>query len=168
MGFLDISTEPPTGWRLARDGLLFGIVLIGIVWGIFVLFITPLLDMVRGEAALSIAPGNLAMIFVLPFLTLLVTTMAATLVFGRRAGDRVKQLLPKVLFISIALTVVAWIVAAVGTTPLLESYGYHRCVGLRGEESATDVISAWVRDPKWCQPGKGVDWVREQAAKERG
>lgn len=160
--------KPATGWGLFGLCLILGLVLVYSVWSFAVDLITPLLDMTRGEAALSIAPGSLAEIFALPVMGLLLAIGACGPLFGRRAEKRLAMLLVKVLFPSLGLMLIALIAATFGTTPLLESYGYHRCVGLRGEESATSVISAWVRDPKWCQPGKGVDWVREQAAKERG
>jgi len=57
----------------------------------------------------------------------------------------------------------------IGVRPLASYYmpkhGYHRCE--RFELGATRRwFTDWVKDPKWCVPGKGPDWVKEQAAKE--
>ncbi|MCZ2135598.1 MAG: hypothetical protein LC098_09260 [Burkholderiales bacterium] len=57
----------------------------------------------------------------------------------------------------------------IGVPPLssyyMSTHGYHRCE--RFELGATRRwFTDWVKDPKWCVPGKGSDWVKEQAAKE--
>ena len=59
--------------------------------------------------------------------------------------------------------------AMIGVPPLssyyMSTHGYHRCE--RFELGATRRwFTDWVKDPKWCVPGKGADWVKEQAAKE--
>ena len=59
--------------------------------------------------------------------------------------------------------------ALIGARPLssyyMSTHGYHRCE-LFADAATRRWFTDWVKDPKWCVPGKGPDWVKEQAAKE--
>ena len=59
--------------------------------------------------------------------------------------------------------------ALIGARPLssyyMSTHGYHRCE-LFADAATRRWFTDWVKDPKWCVPGKGADWVKEQAAKE--
>jgi hypothetical protein len=67
------------------------------------------------------------------------------------------------------LCIAAIIFALVFARPLqhyvMPKYGYQVCE--RTEVGATRLwFTDWVKNPKWCVPGKNLEWVREQAAKE--
>jgi len=57
----------------------------------------------------------------------------------------------------------------IGVPPLssyyMSTHGYHRCE-LFADAATRRWFTDWVKDPKWCVPGKRPDWVKEQAAKE--
>jgi hypothetical protein len=44
-------------------------------------------------------------------------------------------------------------------------YGYSQCPEVR--RASRTRAPVWLRDAKWCVPGRDIDWVQEQAAKEQ-
>jgi Na+-driven multidrug efflux pump len=68
-------------------------------------------------------------------------------------------------FLCIAVIVFALLFARPLQNYVMPKYGYQVCE--RTEVGATRLwFTDWVKNPKWCVPGKNLDWVREQAAKE--
>ena len=157
--------------QIARKGLIWGVPLcFAVIAFAFVSFpevtVLDVPNEVRaGAPIVSIWPGT---IIKFPFSILLLTCLvviAFRAIPWPVAYIRAGKVAIWVMFVNLATMAFGLI----GVPPLssyyMSTHGYHRCE--RFELGATGRwFTDWVKDPKWCVPGKGADWVKEQAAKE--
>jgi len=156
---------------MARKGLLWGVPLcFALIAFAFVTFpevtVLDVPNEVRaGAPIVRIWPGT---IIKFPF-SILLMTVIVTGVFRAIpwpvAYVRAERVLLWVTLASMAVGAFA----VIGVPPLssyyMSTHGYHRCE-LFADAATRRWFTDWVKDPKWCVPGKGPDWVKEQAAKE--
>ena len=118
-----------------------------------------------GEPIVSIWPGS---IIKYPLPVLLLAGIISG-IFRAIPWPQAFEYMQRVLVWLLWPTLATMAFSLIGVPPLssyyMSTHGYHRCE--RFELGATRRwFTDWVKDPKWCVPGKGPDWVKEQAAKE--
>ena len=171
----DVARKRPTVTEeeahMARKGLLWMMLFFfAFVAFIFVSFpevtVLDVPNEVRaGAPIVSIWPGT---IMIFPVLVLLLASIISG-IFRAIPWPQAFEYMQRVLVWLLWPTLATMAFSLIGVPPLssyyMSTHGYHRCE--RFELGATRRwFTDWVKDPKWCVPGKGADWVKEQAAKE--
>jgi hypothetical protein len=125
-----------------------------------------IIDVIANEPMVSVWPmSTLAVPLALMMLVALATGIFRALPWPI-AHARAERIGLALGFVCIATIVLALVFANPLQNYIMPKYGYYKCE--RTEVGATRVwFTDWVKHPKWCVPGKKLDWVREQAAKER-
>ena len=156
--------------QIARKGLLWGVPLC-FALGALILVGSPgtILNVPNelraGAPIVRIWPGSIIK-YPLPVLLL---TCLVVIVFRAIPWPVAYIRAGKVAIWVMLVTLATMAFALIGVPPLssyyMSTHGYHRCE-LFADAATRRWFTDWVKDPKWCVPGKRPDWVKEQAAKE--
>jgi hypothetical protein len=128
-------------------------------------FLALIRDVVSGEPLVSVRPASFVAI---PAALLMLEAIFSSIFRAMPQQTAVYWTLRIAIWTGF-FTALSVLVALLFARPLqhyvMPKYGYQVCE--RTEVGATRLwFTDWVKNPKWCVPGKNPDWVREQAAKE--
>ncbi|MFD1841366.1 hypothetical protein [Paracidovorax cattleyae] len=118
-------------------------------------------DLREGSPSVRISVAALSLVIFIPLILIMMPLSILKAIPIRRGVDFLVKLLNFGVFAAAAFMVIGMPLLTLVQYNYMPKLGYSKCNELRGHP--TIWFNDWVKNPKWCVPGKDRAWVLEQA-----